>query len=204
MFRFLTSVLIIGLVVSSVLMAQEPRTGALREIFLDLPDSVFFQGAKGPDEFRLPLPQTARAQLLDTDVGSNSSAGIRYRLMIFDPKHGYLEIATETDVMGYTIALTYWNRPNQPRMVGVVNTLWEPLDTESRVRFVERNGAGWKDITKDVFPSISLNDFLTKPVNRLELKTRIRSLLRVRHLTSERDRLLAYLNEVDAPIPETQ
>ncbi len=41
------------------------------------------------------------------------------------------------------------------------------------------------------------DDFLTKPVNHLELKTRVRSLLRVRHLTSERDRLLAYLSEVE-------
>ena len=42
------------------------------------------------------------------------------------------------------------------------------------------------------------NDFLSKPVNSLELKTRVRSLLRVRHLTNERDRLLAYLSEVEA------
>jgi two-component system, OmpR family, alkaline phosphatase synthesis response regulator PhoP len=42
------------------------------------------------------------------------------------------------------------------------------------------------------------DDFLTKPVNQLELKTRVRSLLRVRHLTNERDRLLAYLAEVES------
>jgi two-component system, OmpR family, alkaline phosphatase synthesis response regulator PhoP len=41
------------------------------------------------------------------------------------------------------------------------------------------------------------DDFLTKPVNSLELRTRVRSLLRVRHLTNERDRLLAYLAEVE-------
>ena len=42
------------------------------------------------------------------------------------------------------------------------------------------------------------DDFLTKPVHKLELKTRVRSLLRVRHLTNERDRLLAYLAGVEA------
>lgn len=51
------------------------------------------------------------------------------------------------------------------------------------------------DIEKAV--AAGCDDFLTKPVNHLELKTRVRSLLRVRHLTNERDRLLAYLSDVE-------
>lgn len=51
------------------------------------------------------------------------------------------------------------------------------------------------DIEKAV--NAGCDDFLSKPVNSLELKTRVRSLLRVRHLTSERDRLLAHLAEVE-------
>jgi two-component system, OmpR family, alkaline phosphatase synthesis response regulator PhoP len=51
------------------------------------------------------------------------------------------------------------------------------------------------DIEKAV--SAGCDDFLTKPVNKLELRTRVRSLLRVRHLTNQRDRLLAYLQEVE-------
>lgn len=39
------------------------------------------------------------------------------------------------------------------------------------------------------------DDFLSKPVNKLELVTRVKSLLRVRHLANEVDRLLAYLRE---------
>jgi CheY-like chemotaxis protein len=51
------------------------------------------------------------------------------------------------------------------------------------------------DIEKAV--NAGADDFLTKPVNKLELTTRVKSLLRVRHLTNERDRLLAYLAGVE-------
>jgi CheY-like chemotaxis protein len=54
------------------------------------------------------------------------------------------------------------------------------------------------DIEKAV--AAGADDFLSKPVHRLELKTRVRSLLRVRHLKSERDRLLAYLAEVEGTL----
>jgi DNA-binding response OmpR family regulator len=42
------------------------------------------------------------------------------------------------------------------------------------------------------------DDFLTKPVNKIELLCRVRSLLRVRHLKSQLDRTLAYLSEVES------
>ncbi len=40
-------------------------------------------------------------------------------------------------------------------------------------------------------------DFLTKPVNKLELTTRVKTLLQNRHLKSENDRLLAYIEGVE-------
>lgn len=44
------------------------------------------------------------------------------------------------------------------------------------------------------------DDFITKPVNRLELITRVQSLLRVRHLQNELDRTLEYLGTVEASV----
>lgn len=42
------------------------------------------------------------------------------------------------------------------------------------------------------------DDFLTKPVNKLELVTRVKSLLRVRHLKRELDRTVAYIADLQA------
>jgi two-component system alkaline phosphatase synthesis response regulator PhoP len=42
------------------------------------------------------------------------------------------------------------------------------------------------------------DDFLSKPVNKVELLCRIRSMLRVRHLKNQLERTLAYLAEYEA------
>lgn len=41
------------------------------------------------------------------------------------------------------------------------------------------------------------DDFLSKPINKLELITRVKSLLRVRNLKSELERTLSYLSELE-------
>lgn len=84
-----------------------------------------------------------------------------------------------------------------PRMSGYEVCAQIKADSEKRgipvLMVTALNEAG--DIEKAV--NAGCDDFLTKPVNRLELRTRVRSLLRVRHLTNERDRLLAYLEEME-------
>ena len=42
------------------------------------------------------------------------------------------------------------------------------------------------------------DDFVTKPVNKLELLTRVKSLLRVRHLKRELDRTMAYIEDIES------
>ena len=51
------------------------------------------------------------------------------------------------------------------------------------------------DIEKAV--NARADDFLTKPVNKLELTTRVKILLQNRHLKSENERLLAYIEGVE-------
>jgi two-component system cell cycle response regulator len=45
------------------------------------------------------------------------------------------------------------------------------------------------------------DDFLSKPFNRLELITRVKSLLKVRHLKDDLERTLAYLQDVETARP---
>ena len=44
---------------------------------------------------------------------------------------------------------------------------------------------------------VGTDDFVSKPVNKIELLTRVKSLLRVRHLKSDLERALTYLNEIE-------
>jgi len=44
---------------------------------------------------------------------------------------------------------------------------------------------------------VGTDDFVSKPVNKFELVTRVKSLLRVRHLKSELERALTYLHEIE-------
>ena len=41
------------------------------------------------------------------------------------------------------------------------------------------------------------DDFVSKPVNRLELLTRVRTMLKLKHLTDTLQRTMAYLNEIE-------
>ncbi|MHC5061111.1 MAG: response regulator [Planctomycetota bacterium] len=42
------------------------------------------------------------------------------------------------------------------------------------------------------------DDFLSKPVNKWELVTRVKTMLRLKHLTDKLERTLAYLSEVES------
>lgn len=41
------------------------------------------------------------------------------------------------------------------------------------------------------------DDFISKPVNKLELLTRVRTMLKLKHLTDRLERTLAYLREIE-------
>ena len=41
------------------------------------------------------------------------------------------------------------------------------------------------------------DDFLSKPVNKWELVTRVRTMLKLKHLTDKLERTLAYLSEIE-------
>ncbi|MHC5084504.1 MAG: response regulator, partial [Planctomycetota bacterium] len=41
------------------------------------------------------------------------------------------------------------------------------------------------------------DDFLSKPVNKWELLTRVKTMLKLKHLTDQLERTLTYLNEIE-------
>ncbi len=44
------------------------------------------------------------------------------------------------------------------------------------------------------------DDFLSKPVNKLELLTRVKTMLKLKHLTDTLDRTLSYLREIEKQV----
>ncbi len=64
-------------------------------------------------------------------------------------------------------------------MIFMVTALGEPGDIERAV-------------------AAGCNDFLSKPINKLDFLMRVENLLKVRHLTDERDRLLRYIDEMES------
>jgi two-component system alkaline phosphatase synthesis response regulator PhoP len=47
------------------------------------------------------------------------------------------------------------------------------------------------------------DDFVSKPVNKLELLTRVRTMLKIKHLTDKLQRTIAYLSEVEKTAQST-
>jgi len=44
---------------------------------------------------------------------------------------------------------------------------------------------------------VGTDDFVSKPVNKLELLTRVKTMLKLKHVTDELERTLAYLSEIE-------
>jgi CheY-like chemotaxis protein len=51
---------------------------------------------------------------------------------------------------------------------------------------------------------VGTDDFLSKPINKLELLTRVRTMLKLKHLTDRLERTLAYLSEMEKQAQATK
>ena len=70
-------------------------------------------------------------------------------------------------------------------MVLMVTALGEPGDIERAV-------------------ACGCDDLLRKPINKLEFLKRVENLLKLRHLTDERERLLRYIDQIESERPRRQ
>jgi CheY-like chemotaxis protein len=48
--------------------------------------------------------------------------------------------------------------------------------------------------------AVGCDDFLTKPVNKLELIKRVENMLKLRHVTDELERLRRYIDSMETPL----
>jgi len=48
------------------------------------------------------------------------------------------------------------------------------------------------------------DDFISKPINKWELLTRVKTMLRLKHLTDKLERTLAYLTEIEQNVQQTR
>lgn len=82
---------------------------------------------------------------------------------------------------GFEVCKTLKNDPNTRQiMVLMVTALNEQGDIERAV-------------------AAGCDDFLTKPVNKIELTKRIENMLKLRHVTDELERLRRYIDSMDSP-----
>jgi len=51
---------------------------------------------------------------------------------------------------------------------------------------------------------VGTDDFLSKPINKLELLTRVKTMLKLKHLTDKLERTLAYLSEMERQAQATK
>jgi FixJ family two-component response regulator len=63
------------------------------------------------------------------------------------------------------------------------------------------HGVGYTPGPARVFQVGAYSDFVTKPFHLTELLTRIRAILRVKHLTDELERACAYIRELEKELP---
>ncbi len=69
----------------------------------------------------------------------------------------------------------------------------DPRTTDIPVMVTALNEFG--DIERGI--DSGTDDFISKPVNKLELLTRVKTMLKLKHLTDKLERTLAYLSEIE-------
>ena len=155
-----------------------------------------------------PLTPEGPAELSEADLRSSTVLIVDDNAQNLDLLQAYLESLSCTIVTAIdgleALSIIERNPPDlilldvmMPRMSGFEVCKKLKADPATRsipiIMVTALNELG--DIERGV--ESGTDDFLTKPVKKLELLTRVKSLLRVRHLKRELDRTLAYIEQVE-------
>ena len=84
-----------------------------------------------------------------------------------------------------------------PKLAGfeVCKKLKDDPQTRSIMILMVTALSEWGDIERAV--EAGTDDFLSKPVNKVELLTRVRNMLKLRHVTDEVERLRQYIAQIE-------
>lgn len=151
-----------------VLMALSSTAWAddLTDLFVKLPASAFTEWA-GEDPKPIADSENRSRLLAATgDARTAIATELSLRDVVVDGKNGFLRFGSNGDGEGTIFTMTFWKCADGSKLVAAAIERWTNVanDTPAIVFWRVKDG-GFKEVTKDILPDITLKNFYDKHAN---------------------------------------